>query len=100
MTAYSVRSQNRIGATTVFKGEAGLRCYTALETERADIDAELVAAVPNAVVTWGQRNDQRWLDLHRILSGSWTPAQDEENLPWLLRATNAMVKSIRPSVQR
>jgi hypothetical protein len=100
MTAYSVRSQNRIGATAVFKGEAGLRCYTALETERADIDAELVAAVPNAVVAWNQRNDQSWLDLHRILSGSWTPAQDEENLPWLLDATNAIVNSIRPRVQR
>jgi hypothetical protein len=50
MTAYSVRSQNRIGATAVFKGETGLRCYKALEPERANIDAELVAAVPNAVV--------------------------------------------------
>jgi hypothetical protein len=100
MTAYRVRSLNRIGATAVFKGEAGLRCYTVLETERADIDAELVAAVPNAVVVWSQSDDRSWLDLHRILPGSWTLAQEEENLPWLLRATNAMVNSIRPRVQR
>jgi hypothetical protein len=60
MTAYSVRSLNRIGAAAVFKGEAGLRCYTALETERADIEAALLAGVPNAEVAWGRRADQSW----------------------------------------
>ena len=100
MTAYTVRAQNRIGSTAVLKGEAGLRCYKALETERADIDAELGAAVPNAVVDWGGRDDRAWVGVYRILPGSWNPAQDEENLPWLLRATNAMVNSIRPRVQR
>jgi hypothetical protein len=65
MTAYSVRSQNRIGTTVAFKGEAGLRCYTALETERAEIDAELVAAVPDAVPNWYQNGDRSGLSLRQ-----------------------------------
>lgn len=100
MTAYSARAANRIGTTAVFKGEAGQRLYEELERERADIDGELSAAAPGAFIGWSRRADLAWVDFHRIRPGSWSLELEDENLDWLLSATNALVNAVRPRVQR
>jgi hypothetical protein len=100
MTAYSARSANRIGTTAVFKGEAGRRLYEALERERDEIDDELSAVASSAIIAWSRTSELAWIDLHRSSPGTWSLALEQENMAWLLSATNALVNAVRPRVQR
>ncbi len=100
ITAYSSRSQNRVGDFLSLRGEAGRAVFAALAEEREAIEAEIAAAVPNGTMEWSEGEETCRVALARTYPGAWSPEQEAEQLDWLLAASNAFVNSLRPRVLR
>ncbi len=98
MSAYSSRRNNECGNTLVLKGVAGREVFDALQVERDDIEAELVASTPGVRVRWKAGPDLSSLFASRTFAGRWAIDQEAAELDWLLDATNAFVNAVRPRV--
>ena len=100
ITAYSSRSQNRVGNFLSLRGEAGRAVFDALAEERGALEAEITAAVPNAETGWTRGEDVCRLTVSGTFLGRWSLEQEAQQLDWLLATSNAFINSIRPRVLR
>jgi hypothetical protein len=100
ITAYSSRSQNRVGDFLSLRGEAGRAVFEGLARQRDAVEDEISTAVPHAEMGWSQGEEVCRVGLARAFPGAWSPEQEATQLEWLLAATNAFVNSLRPRVLR